>query len=72
MDDEIVEGGPIGVVEEELFECAVGHWAAPDEGFVLLDERADGDGVDSVNVMGKDAAAANLGGDAFDAEHGGH
>ena len=72
VDQQVVQVGPLGVVQEQLLEGAVGHRAAPDEGLVLLDERADGDGVDAVDVVREDLVAADARGDALDAEHGGH
>lgn len=72
VNDEVVERWPEGVIEEELFEGAVSHGAAPDEGFVLIDEAADGDGMDAVDGVWEEFGAVHRGELSLDAEHGGH
>lgn len=48
VDDQVIEIAPFGLFGK-LFESAVGHRAAPDEGAVGFDEFAERDGLDTVD-----------------------
>jgi len=70
VDDEVVEVAPRGLFDE-LLERAVGHGAAPDEGFFGIDEFADGDGFDAMDEVGAEHAVDDGLFHGVQPEHGG-